>query len=183
MFERFSKEARGVVVGAQAEARRLQTGAIGYEHMLLAVARSDGPHGRLLRDIGVVPERIEAALRPGDDLDPDALAAVGIDLDTVREQADRVFGAGAFDAAAPADPARRHGRARGHIPFSKPAKKALELALREAIRLGDRTIDAGHILLAIERVDRGERPGILARAGVDPADFRSAVEALRADAA
>ncbi|HEX2403606.1 MAG TPA: Clp protease N-terminal domain-containing protein, partial [Acidimicrobiia bacterium] len=39
----------------------------------------------------------------------------------------------------------------GHLPFSIDAKKVLELALREAIRSGDRRIRTEHILLGILR--------------------------------
>ncbi|MFV0306787.1 MAG: Clp protease N-terminal domain-containing protein [Desertimonas sp.] len=37
MFERFTREARAVVVRAQSEARRLDDGHIGSEHLLLAL--------------------------------------------------------------------------------------------------------------------------------------------------
>ena len=36
MFERFTEDARHVVVQAQADARRLEHGFIGCEHLLLA---------------------------------------------------------------------------------------------------------------------------------------------------
>src|ERR1700691_5701037 len=38
---------------------------------------------------------------------------------------------------------------RGHIPFTPPAKKCLELSLREALQLGHRYIGTGHILLGL----------------------------------
>jgi len=50
-------------------------------------------------------------------------------------------------------PGREGGR-RGHIPFGDDSKKVLELALREAIRVGDRQIRTEHILLAILRDER-----------------------------
>jgi len=60
----------------------------------------------------------------------------------------------------------------GHVPFSPDAKKVLELALRETIRLADRRIGTEHILLAILR-DR-KSPG--ARILVDHGITHRAVE-------
>ena len=48
---------------------------------------------------------------------------------------------------APGRAARR--RRRGHIPFDRAAKKALELALREALRLQHNYIGTEHILLGM----------------------------------
>ncbi|HEY1002252.1 MAG TPA: Clp protease N-terminal domain-containing protein, partial [Streptosporangiaceae bacterium] len=62
MFERFTDTARHVVVQAQADARRLGHNYIGCEHLLLAAAAAAEPASAVLRDQGVTPERIEAAL-------------------------------------------------------------------------------------------------------------------------
>ena len=100
-------------------------------------------------------------------LDGDALAGLGIDLDAVRRQADAVFGP---------DSLERAGRTRGgHIPFTPDAKKALELALREAIRLKQKRIHTGHLMLGILRA---ESPGqaLLLRAQVDTDALRTALE-------
>jgi Clp amino terminal domain, pathogenicity island component len=51
------------------------------------------------------------------------------------------------------------------IPFNGPAKKALELTFREALRLGHNYIGTEHLLLAL--LEAGEGP--LQRAGVDKA--------------
>jgi ATP-dependent Clp protease ATP-binding subunit ClpC len=49
MFERFSEDARRVVVRAQEEARLLDHNYIGTEHLLLSLLRDpDGPGGRVL---------------------------------------------------------------------------------------------------------------------------------------
>ncbi|WP_344006807.1 Clp protease N-terminal domain-containing protein, partial [Isoptericola halotolerans] len=128
-----------------------------------------------LRDVGLDPDAVAAATRrelTTGDLDAAALAAVGIDLAAVREQTDATFGRGALDRAG------RRGR-KGHLPFAPDAKKALELALREALRLGDKTIGSGHVLLGVVRADC---PGgrALERAldagGTDVVSLRTAVE-------
>ena len=99
MFERFTSDARAVVVGAQQEARALGHHWIGAEHLLLAVA--SGPDDEVadaLRRLGVTPESLTAALRDelGDSQeDAEALLALGIDLTEVRRRIEDRFGAGA----------------------------------------------------------------------------------------
>jgi len=161
-------------------ARATGSRSINSRHVLVALAAGGGPAVRALRDVGVDPQGFAA--RVADEvaaggLDAAALASVGIDLDAVRDRADAVFGEGALDRATGKAP-------KGHIPFTPDAKKALELALREAIRLGAGTIDGGHLLLGIlrgtgspaERALRRE----LAAAGTDAAALRAAVELPKA---
>ena len=70
MFERFTDRARRVVVLAQEEARMLDHGYIGTEHLLL----------------GLVHE--------GDGVAAKALEAMGISLEAVREQVETIIGRG-----------------------------------------------------------------------------------------
>ena len=80
--------------------------------------------------MGLDPVRLAHDLRTelgSGELDAGALASVGIDLEAVSASADEVFGRGALDQA-------RRSPTKGHIPFTADAKKALELALREAVR-------------------------------------------------
>ncbi len=112
MFERFTDTARLVVVQAQKDARRLGHNYIGCEHLLLAAAAADEPASAVLRDHGVTPERIEAAILrtvgPGQTvgplggLDKEALASIGIDLDVVRARIEAAFGPDALTLALPA---------------------------------------------------------------------------------
>src|SRR6266516_5593331 len=72
MFERFSEEAREVVVLAQDEARELRHNNIGTEHLLLGLLRqADGVAARVLVGLGVAlePARDEVAkiIGQGDD--------------------------------------------------------------------------------------------------------------------
>lgn len=66
------------------------------------------------------------------------------------------------------------------IPFSGPARKALELTFREALRLGHNYIGTEHMLLALLELEDGAGP--LHRSGVDKyraeADLLAALEAL-----
>ncbi|EUA34560.1 clp amino terminal domain protein [Mycobacterium xenopi 4042] len=65
-------------------------------------------------------------------------------------------------------------------PFSGPARKALELTFREALRLGHNYIGTEHLLLALLELEDGDGP--LHRAGVDKdraeADLTSVLEAI-----
>ena len=90
MFERFTKDARAAVVGAQQVARVTGSRSIDTRHLLVVLAEHPGPVRDALAaagaDAGEVVARARADLRAGG-LDGDALAALGIDLDAVRRQA------------------------------------------------------------------------------------------------
>src|SRR4030088_1171641 len=89
MFERFTPDARTVVVHAQEHARRLGHRYIGGEHLLLALIATGQPAAAVVRERGLTPERVEEEIvrRVGlgagaalfADLDRDALASIGID--------------------------------------------------------------------------------------------------------
>jgi ATP-dependent Clp protease ATP-binding subunit ClpA len=166
MFERFTAEARTAVVGAYEHADTLHHGHIAPEHLLLGVA--DQPAGaRLLQRLGIEPAGLHdliASRREPDALDQDALAAMGINLDTIRARVEERFGPGALDRPPARRRCRRGGIAR-HMPFSPQAKKVLELSLREAIALGDRHLGPEHLLLALAREDAvpgADRAAVLA---------------------
>lgn len=184
MFERFTTGARTAVVQAQEIARDLGDARITPAHLVVAVASVPDAAADALAAQGADRAALLDAF-DGDGLDATALAALGIDLDAVRRRADTVFGAGALDRA---DRARRSGGGRrggtgGHVPFTRDAKKTLEVALREAIRLGHRRIEAGHVLLAVVRLSDTDGHALLRRAGVDPAALAADVTARLGDAA
>ena len=124
MFERFTDRARNVVVLAQEEARLLKHNYIGTEHILLGLVRES--------------EGIAAQ----------ALQALGIGLEAVREQVQEIIGTG------------QHAPS-GTIPFTPRAKKVLELSLREAMQLGDSYIGTEHILLGLIREGEGVAAQVL----------------------
>jgi hypothetical protein len=127
MLERFTDDARTVLVHAQRHARRLGHRYIGCEHLLLALVGVDQPASAVLRERGLTPGRVEEEIvrRAGTgagaglfaDLDRAALASIGIDLDAVRARIDASFGP---DALTRADRAvhrvcLRPGPARGRL--------------------------------------------------------------------
>ena len=179
MFERFTKDARQAVMGAQAEARAMHDHHIGTEHVLLSLLTGDDPVARALREAGLdagdLRTRIVRVNRSGGDvLDSDALRSIGIDLDAVREATEESFGEGALDVPA----GRLHRYGRGHIPFTPKAKKAVELSLRHAIRLKQKEIRSGHILLGILHDEDFLSARLAAEAGVDVRALRADVERL-----
>ena len=169
MLERFTKAARVVVERAVEEAGALGAEHVGPEHLLLGLAGTDAG---VLDGLGLDYPTLRAELeRSGGSLDADALASIGIDLGEVERRVEASFGPGAL-----------RGRS-GRVRFAPKSKKALELALREAVALGDRGIGSQHLLLGLMR-DPGERvSGLLARHGVTSEAVRAAVLAARKRAA
>jgi ATP-dependent Clp protease ATP-binding subunit ClpC len=66
-----------------------------------------------------------------------------------------------------------------HIPFTRRAKKVLELSLREALALGDSSIRAEHILLGVLTEGTGVAVRVLEASGVDLTAMREKVLDLR----
>jgi ATP-dependent Clp protease ATP-binding subunit ClpA len=182
MFERFTMPARQTVVAAQEVAQELGHPCIGPEHVLYGLAAQEhSASSAALAEQGVTPDLLRRTLAgyldDSDPLDSDALATLGIDLDAVRRATEASFGPGALDSTVPAGKPKPETTGRsitGHLPFTKDAKKVLELALREALKLGAKEINDGHVLLGLLRGGTGLAGKILAQRGVD-------VERLRAD--
>jgi ATP-dependent Clp protease ATP-binding subunit ClpA len=174
MFERFTKRARVVVVLAQEEARDAHAAHIGPQHLLAALlADSESVAVRVLRDLGASPARLRETLGRRstttaglDESEVEALRSIGIDAEEVVRRVESELGTPLADA----------GRwMTGHIPFDKGAKKVLELALREAISLGDKEIGTEHVLLGLIRDATGPVAAAFADAGITLAAARAAV--------
>jgi ATP-dependent Clp protease ATP-binding subunit ClpA len=91
-----------LAAGAE-EARRLGHNYVGTEHLLRVLVRDpDGGATRALGQLDVPPQAVEEALaswlsRSRPKIDPDALAALGIDFEAVRARLEQSFGPGALD--------------------------------------------------------------------------------------
>jgi hypothetical protein len=106
MLELFAGDAQAILVDARRHARRLGHNFIGGEHLLLAVVSADHPASAILAAHGITLDYVEAEIRhrigpgrgpgPGTgqfgSLDQEALASIGIDLDTVRARIEAAFG-------------------------------------------------------------------------------------------
>jgi ATP-dependent Clp protease ATP-binding subunit ClpA len=186
MFERFTDQARDVVVHAQEESRRLGHDHIGTEHLLLALLEpSAGATATVLADAGVSAPTVRAAVQrssvqPGTPLteeDAEALRSIGIDLERVLSRLEETLGSGALASASERRRRglfRRRRPVRGHIPFTPRSKKVLELSLREAIALRHGHIGSEHILLGLIREGQGRAALVLVQQGVDLKALRAA---------
>jgi ATP-dependent Clp protease ATP-binding subunit ClpA len=67
----------------------------------------------------------------------------------------------------------------GHMPFTPPAKKALELSEWEAFQLGEAFIGTEHLLLGLIREGEGVAAQVLVRLGADLSRTRQQVTQLR----
>ena len=145
IFNRFVKEARRCAEAAVEEARSLGHDSVGDEDLLLGILRADdGVASQTLLALGVTPEAVR---EQSEELFSDALSSIGISLEEARLSA-----GDAFEMKLP-DKRR--------IPFSPRAKKALERALPEALRVGDTRITPEHVLLGILRNTDGTAVRIL----------------------
>ncbi len=175
MFERFTGRAREVVQEAKTYAEGSSASEVRPEHLLMAIL--DKPEclaTRVLEGLGAPALEVRTELdrrrvRYGDGLDEDdaeALATIGIDLDEVLHRIERNLGG-------------LHRRA-GRSGFSRSSRKALELALREAIALRHNYIGTEHLLLGLSRVDDRVVADTLGLWGLDHVALRGAVaEAVR----
>jgi ATP-dependent Clp protease ATP-binding subunit ClpA len=175
MFERFTKDARQIVVRARLEADELHRPTIETEHLLLAMLTGSGPATDVLHEAGVeladvratVTRLAEPAPALLDAQDAEALRSVGIDVDAVLARILESFGP---DALVPPVTTKRGWFGRRRRPagrFAPRTKKVLELSLREAIRLQHGEISSGHLLLGLLRDGNGLGVKVLTEAGVD----------------
>jgi len=176
MLERFTRKAREAVEGAVVAAQEARADEVRPEHLLAALL--EDPAGlacRVLDGLGTSPDAVRAELERHrgryvdglDAADAEALQVIGIDLDeVVRRIEDNLGGV--------------PGRTRRRPRFSRPAKKVLELALREAVALRHNYIGTEHLLLALARTDDRVVADTFAGLGISrPAVRDGVVEALR----
>ncbi|MFF4030298.1 Clp protease N-terminal domain-containing protein [Streptomyces sviceus] len=159
MFERFTKDARAVVMGAVEHAEGAGVGSVSAEHLLLALMDQEaGRASFVLAALGLaergdaVREALgEARRRAGlSQADAEALAGLGIDVSEIVARVEEVYGVGAMSGD------RKSGRGwSGRRSFGRDAKEILEKALRIAVARRDRHIGDEHILLALT-----VRPGV-----------------------
>ena len=103
-------------------------------------------------------------IHEGEGVAAKALESLGISLEAVREQVQEIIGQG---QQAPS----------GHIPFTPRAKKVLELSLREALAMGSKDINDGHIALGLLREGQGLAMKVLHDRGIDPQALRTELRA------
>lgn len=153
-----------IAAGAE-EARRLGHSYVGTEHVLLALTRNpQGGAARVLGQLGVTHADIKAskclAQLWAPRIDSDALATLGIDLETVRERLEETFGPRALEQtrAGMLDPTGTGIRC-----VMPRLKQALENAARRA---GEAPLRDEHVLLGMLSVRDSIAARVLAEFGV-----------------
>jgi hypothetical protein len=137
-FSRFTPRARGVVKGAEDEARALGHGQIVPEHLALGLLHEpEGLAARAIAELGVTPEAAREALT----------ASLAASLAASPPPA---------GAASPPD----------RIPLTPRARKVLELTLREALLFGHNYIGTEHLLLAVLDDEESSGGGALTGLGI-----------------
>jgi ATP-dependent Clp protease ATP-binding subunit ClpA len=191
MTRNFTEGANAIVVQAYEHAIRLGHPYLGGEHLLLALIASQ-PAGDVLREHGVTPERVEAEIVRVSggglfgDLDRDALATVGVDIDAVRATTEASFGEEALTRAAQAvhrkprwfnpRPAAFVGRDGAFLPLGPGAGQALQGARREAqARHATQPAGVGDLALGILAVSEGAVPPILSALGASGPALSAAI--------
>jgi ATP-dependent Clp protease ATP-binding subunit ClpC len=102
----------------------------------------------------------------GDDAGAELLTAMDLDGATVRRAVDDIIGQGVDETPDP-------------VPLSGGGMKALELAVREALVLGNDFVGTEHLLLGLIREENGVAARVLARHGVTFARARRLAKALQ----
>ncbi len=142
MFNRFTERARKVIVYAKEEAKRFNHDYIGTEHLLLGLIREG--------------EGVAAAV----------LQKLGLDLETIRLEVEKLVQAGPTTQVV------------GDIPFTPRSKKALELSAEEARALGHNYIGTEHLLLGLVKEGEGMAYRVLLNLGLDLGKLRNEVMEL-----
>jgi DNA-binding transcriptional MerR regulator len=144
-MDRFTDRAQRVVALAQDEARTLDHDHVGPEHVLLAL------------------------LREGNGVAAQVLESLGITLEGVREQVERIVGRG---LRAPS----------GDVPLGPRAREVLERSLDDAQRIGQSYVGTEHVLLSLVREGECEGETVATQAlvglGVAPDRVRREVRQL-----
>jgi ATP-dependent Clp protease ATP-binding subunit ClpA len=134
---RFDDDAKRVLAWATEEAQMSRHSAIGTEHLLLGLLRSDtGIAAYVLRRLWIDPDEMRQAVSSVWNLQPPSVVA---------------------RALPPAE---------GEIGYTPRARKVLALAVDEAQRLNDDRVGTEHVLLAIDREGEGIAARMLRRFGV-----------------
>jgi ATP-dependent Clp protease ATP-binding subunit ClpA len=174
MFERFTKQARQVVLAAVAEAERDESDSVTPQHLLLALLDHGPRSAPVLTKAGLTRERLQEAFATAhrqaglSQAEAEALTHLGIDLPTVIAQIEATHGP---NALAPRPRRPRHPL--GHIPFTPESKSVLTNALAQAQSQDTRHITDEHFLLALTATPTRLPAQILATHGLTHQSLRT----------
>ncbi|ADI03009.1 MAG TPA: ATP-dependent Clp protease ATP-binding subunit [Syntrophothermus lipocalidus] len=145
MLRRFTQRAQRAIIHAQEEARNLGHPAVGTEHILLGL------------------------IREGEGVGAKAILALGVDLETVRNELKKVLG----DVGE-----RKESATSTDLPITPRAKKVLNLAFEEARLQGVNYVGTEHLLLALLREEQSVAAQVLNSLGIRPDAVREQVMLL-----
>lgn len=136
IFGALADDATAVIALAHEEARALDHNHVGPAHILVGAARQDGPAAEALR-------------------------ALGVRDDALREKLEATFGRGKT--------------ASEHVYFIPRGRLVVELGIDEARKLGAERASTAHLVLGVVR-DSGSEAGLMLRAlGVTPEAVRERI--------
>jgi ATP-dependent Clp protease ATP-binding subunit ClpA len=182
MLERFTDDARLVVIAAKTKATDRGDAHVGGLHLLSALTTGDSVAARVLADRGVDSAAVDRVLGPGgrpepepDSADAEALRAIGIDLAEIKRKVEESFGEGALRRI----PLASRGPLNwtGRIPFADDAKLALAESVKEARAFRHNHIGTEHLLLGLLRAASPPAP----ETGRPHGNLRGALDQLRLD--
>lgn len=193
MFERFTPEAKHLVIEAQAQRAGLAHEQVGTEHLLLALLVDGSPAGQALRHLGLDVDEVGDSIRgepagdrPASDPDDELLEGLGIDVEAIRESLDEVFGPGALDRARDRRsrdsdrtswPSRAEDARRGN-GWDADAKYTIECARWIARRLKTKHIGPEHIGLGLLADRRSTAYQLLVGREIDLVELRDTLEVI-----
>lgn len=120
-------------------------------HRVLMLAQQEA--GRLGHNYIGTEHLLLGLVHEGEGIAAKALGSLNIDLDTVRSQVEQLIGRGQGGGF--------------EISYTPRAKKVIELAMEEAVRLGHNYVGTEHILLGLIQEGEGVAAQVLVRLGAD----------------
>src|SRR6478752_5197477 len=139
IMNNFTPRAQRVLALAIKEAERFNHNYVGTEHLLLGL------------------------IKLGEGVAVNVLQRMGLDLDRVRMEVERLVGS------------HPETNILGNIPYTPRVKKVLALAGKEAKALNHSHVGTEHILLALLREGEGIAARVLKRLDVDPVRTRNEI--------
>ena len=168
------RPAERYLFAATEEARRLGHNYAGTEHVLSILVRDpDSSAMRLLASVGVTADAVERELAcwledsssANSRIDPQALAMLGIDFESVRDRVEETFGPGALERTRS-----------GCIGICARLKMSLAYALDRA---AEGPVSDEHVLLGVLSVPDSVAARALAEVGVSLAKAQAALDPRR----
>lgn len=166
-----SAPAKRALQAASDRARLERAPELRPEHLLLGLLdEPDSTASRILAEFGVPEERehVIAAFRAADrrggltDADLDALAGLGIEVETVVDKVEQNLGPGVLSAARNKRRRRVPTLIKGGPPFSADVIRTIHAAIMEIKEVRLKVVGDEHLLLGLLR-----RPGLVAEVLAD----------------